>query len=68
MAPLDVGETCNVNKDPKHPARWHRAYLYRTVGDEHMDFKQEILKMCQTRGDKWADCSFVSKTTCRQYK
>ena len=51
---LFCGETCNVNKDPKHPARWHRAYLCRTVGDEHADFKQEILKVCQTRGDKWA--------------
>ena len=49
-----VGETCNVNKDPKHPARWRRAYLCRTVGDEHADFKQEILKVCQNRGDKWA--------------
>ena len=22
---------------------------------EHADFKQEILKVCQTRGDKWAE-------------
>ena len=46
---LFCGETCNVNKDPKHPARWCRAYLCRTVGDEYTDFKQEILKVCQTR-------------------
>ena len=30
---LFCGETCNVNKDPKHPAHWRRAYLCRTVGD-----------------------------------
>ena len=29
--------------------------MCRTVGDEHTDFKQEILKVCQTRGDKWVE-------------
>ena len=29
--------------------------MCRTIGDEHTDFKQGILKVCQTRGDKWAE-------------
>ena len=52
---LFCGETCNVNKDPKHPTRWRKAYLCRTVGDDGTDLKQEILKVCKSRGDKWAE-------------
>ena len=34
-------------KDPKHPGRWRRAVICKTVGDKsagEIDMKQEILK------------------------
>ena len=42
-------------KRPKHPGCWHRALLCKTVGDKSaggIDMVQEMLKTCQTRGDK----------------
>ena len=54
---LFCGETCNLEKDPKNPGRWRKAYLCRTVGDTsagESDMKQEILNVCQTRHDEWS--------------
>ena len=33
------GEWCNIQKDCKHPGRWQKAFLCRTVSD--VDLKQE---------------------------
>jgi len=46
---LFCGNDCILEKDPRNPKRWRRAYLCRTVGGT--DMKHEILNTCMTRGD-----------------
>ena len=50
------GEYCNVQKDPKHPERWRKAYLCRSIGEgKAVDPKVDILEKCNERGDKWSE-------------
>ena len=35
-----------LSKDPKHPGRWRRVVICRTI-----DMKQKFLKVCDDRGD-----------------
>ena len=54
---LFCGETCNLEKDPKHTGCRHRAFQCKTVGDKTtggVDMKQEMPELCQTRGGKWS--------------
>ena len=53
---LFCGDFCNLEKDPKHPDRWRKAYLCRSIGEgDVVDPKQDILNKCKERSDKWAE-------------
>ena len=49
---LLCGETCVLDRDPKHPDHWRPAYPCRTAerGEQHA-FKQTILDACNARQD-----------------
>ena len=62
---LFCGVTCNVNKDPKHSARICVGLLVMNT----RNLSKRLLKCAKLVViKKKADCSFVSNTTCRQYK
>ena len=49
-------ELLELKKDPKHPDRWRKAYLCRSVGEGDIAApKQVILNKCQESGDKWSE-------------
>jgi len=49
---LFCGETCVLNRDPKHPDRWRPAYSCRTAERrEQHTFTQTILDVCNARQD-----------------
>ena len=51
------GESCAIEKDKKHPDRWRRAVLCRTVDASpgKKSFKESILKVCDQRKDHVAE-------------
>ncbi len=49
------GEECEVQRDPKNPARWKPAYIctqYVTGRKKYL--KQELFEKCDERNDQWA--------------
>ena len=49
------GETCDINRDPKHPDRWRPAYVRRTCKIDGNDLKTKILEACDLRDDLSSD-------------
>ena len=55
------GTSCNVTRDPKNPARWNPAYLFRETEpkgkeDSHQKtIEERICDKCGERNDVWAD-------------
>ena len=47
---------CALDKDPKHPGRWRKAWSCKTSdrSPNNTTFKQVILDMCHSRNDEWA--------------
>lgn len=53
---LFCGESCSLEKDPKHPDRWREAYLCRTSErGTNSIYKDKLLKICNERNDNWAE-------------
>lgn len=54
---LFCGETCVIEKDPKHPKRWRPAYPCRKIGDASgkKSLKETILKACDRRQDELSE-------------
>ena len=53
---LFCGEVCQLQLDPRHPERWNKVIRCATAeqGDDY-NFKKDILKVCNQRGDTQAD-------------
>lgn len=54
---LYCGESCDLNKDPKHSGSRRHAYICRSTVSEHnkTPYKEYLLEKCKIRGDSWAD-------------
>ena len=73
------GDTCSILADPKNPNRWRESYECHTSdrGTELSIFKDAVLKVCDVRGDAWAEqvrvrlsdtqCSFDLHTADARY-
>ena len=50
------GIMCALDKDPKHPGRWWKAWSCRTSdrSPNNTTFKQVILDVCHSRNGEWA--------------
>ena len=72
-------DTCSILADPKNPNRWRESYKCHTSdrGTELSTFKDAVLKVCDERGDAWAEqvrvrlsdtrCSFDLHTADARY-
>ena len=54
---LYCGDTCDLEKDPKNPGRWRRAFLCRSTysKDDKKPYKDFLLERCNIRNDEWAN-------------
>lgn len=54
---LYCAETCDVDKDPKNPARWRPSYLVRSTHSEYeqQPYTDYILSKCSQRSDAWSE-------------